>query len=183
MPPFEFGDPGAIPLVGDFDGDDIPGPATYDPSTGRFVARDRFSPGPPDRLFTFDRLPEDDIIVGDFDADGTDAVGVRRGDGLFWIDPFDDLHLDDGLLEFDLFFDETALDALDDPDALGLDDVFFGDWDDGVGAPGLFDTSSGAFLAGRSADTVDGLAGIADMEIFTDGFESGDVSVWSSGGE
>ena len=56
------------------------------------------------------------------------------------------------------------------------DSVFGGDWDgDGVDTPGLFRPSDATIYLRNSLTP-----GIADMEIFTDGFESGDTAAWGS---
>ena len=57
------------------------------------------------------------------------------------------------------------------------DEAMFGDWDgDGLETPGVFRPSTSTIFLRNLREP-----GIADMEIFTDGFESGDTSAWSTG--
>jgi hypothetical protein len=93
---FTFGEPGDIPLVGDWDGDGIDTPAVYDPDTGWLTVRDWTDevPGPlvyrrgagwlemtgaDDEFILPDvhRLPAGGIpVVADPDGDGRDAVSI-----------------------------------------------------------------------------------------------------------
>lgn len=89
--PFQFGAVrfvavdrlGSIPIVGDWDGDgdDTVGVAQFgDNLTGgiTFQLRNSNTAGPPDIVVTYGRTDLDYPIVGDWDGDGTDTVGVSR---------------------------------------------------------------------------------------------------------
>jgi hypothetical protein len=89
--PFVFGDVrfvavdqlGTIPVVGDWDGDgtDTVGVMHYDGNLDgpmRWELRNSSSAGPPDLAFTYSR-GRDVPVVGDWDGDGDDTVGVFRG--------------------------------------------------------------------------------------------------------
>ena len=79
---FSFGTPGAVPLMGDWNGDGIDTVGTYDPNTSIVSLRHTNSAGPVDVTFTLG-LPGDAVIAGDFDGDGTDTVSVvRPSDGF-----------------------------------------------------------------------------------------------------
>jgi hypothetical protein len=71
---FSFGTPGAVPLMGDWDGDGIDTVGTYDPPTTTVTLRNANDAGPADIAFTLGQ-PGDAAIAGDFDGDGVDTIG------------------------------------------------------------------------------------------------------------
>ena len=79
---FFFGNPGDIPIAGDFNGDGCDTVSIYRPSDGRFyiineLGADGEGLGAADTNFRFGNFG-DSPLVGDWDADGTDGVGVVR---------------------------------------------------------------------------------------------------------
>ncbi len=77
-----FGDPGDVPLAGDFDGDGCDTVSLYRPSEARVYVIDRLGDGAgglgaADYSFVFGD-PGDQPVVGDFDGDGIDTVGLHR---------------------------------------------------------------------------------------------------------
>ena len=161
---FFFGDPKDIPLIGDWDGDGDDTVSLYRPSEGKvfitnMLGSDDQGLGKADIEFLFGD-PGDDPFGADFDGDGKDSIGVRRGDVFWWRNSLDAGPFDNDGLEFGDLDDEPM----------------FGDWDgDGVDTPGVYrPATSTIFLRNIQSP------GIADMEIFTDGFESGDTSAWST---
>ncbi len=159
---FFFGNPDDVPLIGDWDGDGDDTIGLYRPSNNRvFIFNQLGSNGEriqPDFSFTFGN-PGDSIFAGDFDGDGDDTIGLRRGRRFFWRNSLSSGPFDNSGLRFGDFDDEPL----------------FGDWDgDGVETPGLFRPETSTLFLRNLREP-----GIADMEIFADGLESGDVSAWS----
>lgn len=74
---YDFGNPGDVTFVGDFDGDGIDTIGLYRQSTGFVYFRNTLTSGPADEEFFFGD-PGDEILVGDWDGDGDDTVGVFR---------------------------------------------------------------------------------------------------------
>ncbi len=79
---FFFGNPGDVPVSGDFDGDGCDTVSIYRPSTGRFFVINTLGSsgsglGPADFDFLFGNLG-DEPIIGDWDGDGVDTVGLFR---------------------------------------------------------------------------------------------------------
>ncbi len=79
---FFFGNPGDVPIAGDFDGDGCDTVSLYRPSRGRFFIVNELGSsstglGPADFDFLYGNLG-DDPIVGDWDGDGDDTVGLFR---------------------------------------------------------------------------------------------------------
>jgi hypothetical protein len=74
---FYFGDPGDVPLAGDWNCDGDRTPAAFRPSEGFVYLRNQLSHGPAEMSF-FLGDPGDIPLVGDFDGDGCDTVGVYR---------------------------------------------------------------------------------------------------------
>jgi hypothetical protein len=73
---FGYGQPGDVPLVGDWDGDGIVGIGVRRGTT--FILRNSPSPGAPDYIFDWGR-PTDVAFTGDWNGNGTTGVGLRRG--------------------------------------------------------------------------------------------------------
>ena len=86
---FFFGDPGDIPLAGDMNGDGCDTISVYRPSEQRFYVINELGEndgglGAADYSFGFGN-PGDQPVVGDWDGDGVDEVGLHReSTGLFY---------------------------------------------------------------------------------------------------
>jgi lipoprotein-anchoring transpeptidase ErfK/SrfK len=74
---FQFGAPGDVPFVGDFDGDGIDTIGLHRPSTGRVFIKNSLSAGAADLEFVFGN-PGDKLIAGDWNGNGRDTVAVYR---------------------------------------------------------------------------------------------------------
>ncbi|MFO7701090.1 MAG: hypothetical protein R6W79_10855, partial [Acidimicrobiia bacterium] len=79
---FFFGNPGDIPLAGDFNGDGCDTVSIYRPSEARIFVIDRLGSndgglGSAERSYYFGDVG-DRPFVGDFDGDGIDTVGLHR---------------------------------------------------------------------------------------------------------
>ena len=74
---FSFGNAGAQPLMGDWDGDGVDTVGVYDPATATVSLRNANSAGDADVVFTIGQIG-DVAIAGDFDGDGRDTVAVYR---------------------------------------------------------------------------------------------------------
>ncbi|GHJ43599.1 hypothetical protein Cs7R123_09410 [Catellatospora sp. TT07R-123] len=77
-PVIAYGNSPMIPIAGDWDGDGIDTPSSYDPSTGRFYISNTPQTGAAQYQFVYGNaysVP----VVGDWDGDGKDNVGVRMG--------------------------------------------------------------------------------------------------------
>ena len=161
---FFFGDPEDVPLVGDWDGDGDDTVSLYRPSEGKVFITNQLGSnnqrlGQAEIEFLFGDPFADDPFGADFDGDGFDTVGTRRGDTFFWRNS-----LSGGSFDGSLRFGDLG------------DEPMFGDWDgDGLETPGVYRPSNGTIFLRNLQEP-----GIADMEIFT-GFESGDTSAWSTG--
>ncbi len=86
---FFFGNPSDVPLAGDFDGDGCDTLSLYRPSEQRFYIVDELGQdggglGPADYWFVFGN-PGDTPVVGDWDGDGIDEIGLyRESTGFFY---------------------------------------------------------------------------------------------------
>ena len=160
---FFYGNPGDVPLVGDWDCDGIDTPGMYRRSDGYVYLRNSNSPGVADRKY-FLGDPQDVPIAGDFDGDGCDTVSVyRASEGKVYI--VNRLG-DDGA---GLGAAEIAYDFGNPGDV-----PFAGDFDgDGVDTVGLHRSSTG-FVYLRNSHT----PGLADVQFFygdpADRFVAGD---------
>ncbi|NNF08826.1 MAG: DUF4038 domain-containing protein [Acidimicrobiia bacterium] len=91
---FWFGVPGDVPLLGDWDGNGIATPGMYRPSSG-FVYLTNSIPADgsvavADAGLTFYYgAPGDQVLVGDWDGDGKDSLGVYRNGRVFLRDTND----------------------------------------------------------------------------------------------
>jgi len=79
---FFFGNPGDVPVAGDFDGDGCDTVSIYRPAEQRFYIINQLGTndgglGAADYSFIFGN-PGDQPFVGDFDGDGRDTVGLHR---------------------------------------------------------------------------------------------------------
>jgi len=86
---FFFGNPGDIPLAGDFDGDGCDTVSIYRPSEARFyiineLGDDEGGLGAAEYSFLFGDMG-DKPVVGDWDGDGIDEIGLHReSTGFFY---------------------------------------------------------------------------------------------------
>jgi Tol biopolymer transport system component len=79
---FFYGDPGDVPIAGDFDGDGCDTVSIYRPSEARFyvineLGEDEGGLGAAEYSFLFGDIG-DTPVVGDWDGDGIDEVGLHR---------------------------------------------------------------------------------------------------------
>ncbi len=82
---FTYGNPGDVPIIGDWDGDGDQTPGMYRQSDGFFYARNSNSTGIAD-FECFAGNPDDVAIAGDWDGDGDDTLGIfRRSAGMFYL--------------------------------------------------------------------------------------------------
>lgn len=77
IPPFVFGQPGDIPIVGDWDGDGVDTVGVYRPAVATFYLRNSNTSGPADIIAPFGSTG-DMPLAGDWDANGVDTIGVYR---------------------------------------------------------------------------------------------------------
>ncbi len=134
---FFFGDPSDVPLAGDWNGDGCDTLSIYRPDEQRFyiineLGQDEGGLGAADFAFVFGD-PGDKPVVGDWDGDGVDEVGLHReSTGFFyWRNT-----LNTGIAHGSIFFG--------DPD----DRFVAGDWGriDGRDTPAVFRPSSSIFF-------------------------------------
>ncbi len=82
---FTYGNPGDVPVVGDWDGDGDQTAGMYRQSDGFFYARNSNTTGIAD-VECFAGDPDDVAIAGDGDGDGDDTLGIfRRSEGRFYL--------------------------------------------------------------------------------------------------
>lgn len=74
---FVFGDPGDVPIAGDWNGDGMDTVGVFRPSTGERFLRNTNSPGVADTKIIFGD-PGDAQFAGDWDGNGTDTPGAFR---------------------------------------------------------------------------------------------------------
>ena len=147
---FYFGNPDDVPLAGDFDGDGCDTLSLYRPSEQRFYIINRLGEnegglGKADYYFTFGN-PGDKPVVGDWDGDGIDEVGLHReSTGFFY---YRDT-LDTGIASDEFYFGDPG------------DRFVAGDWGivDGVETPGCYRPADTTFFF-RHTNT----PGVADSQ-------------------
>jgi len=133
---FFFGNPGDVPIAGDFNGDGCDTLSIYRPSNQRFyvineLGRDGGGLGAADYSFLFGN-PGDSPVVGDWDGDGVDEIGLyRESSGFFYYRN----SLSTGIADGEFFFGDPG------------DRFVAGDWGvvDGRETPGLFRPSNQTF--------------------------------------
>jgi hypothetical protein len=122
---FWYGTTGDTPLLGDWDGDGWDTPGMYRSSTGLAYLTNELPPdagvGLADPLFTFYfGAPGDQILVGDWNSDGTDTLGIRRDTRVYLTNVNATSRS-----EWDFWFGIHADVAVaGDPDGNGFDNVF-----------------------------------------------------------
>lgn len=133
---FFFGNPGDVPIAGDFNGDGCDTLSIYRPSEARFYIINRLGKndgglGAADYSFLFGN-PGDNPVVGDWDDDGIDEIGLHReSTGLFY---YRDT-LTTGIADGEIFFGDPG------------DRFVAGDWGvvDGIDTPAMFRPSNTMF--------------------------------------
>jgi hypothetical protein len=159
---FFYGNPGDLPILGDWDGDGTATPGLYRQSDGFFYSRNSNTTGIADaECFAGD--PSDVPIAGDWDGDGDDNLGIYRpSEQKFYLYTTTCTGSPMGAAQIAFLFGNPG----DNPVA--------GDWDgDGIDEVGLHRESTGFFYWRNTLNT-----GVADGEIFFgdpgDRFVSGD---------
>jgi hypothetical protein len=133
---FFFGNPSDIPLAGDFNGDGCDTLSIYRPSEARFYVMNKLGQnegglGPADYSFLFGDLG-DKPVVGDWDNDGIDEIGLHRETtGFFYYRST----LTTGVADGQFFFGDPG------------DRFVAGDWGivDGTDTPAVFRPSNTTF--------------------------------------
>ncbi len=133
---FYFGDPGDIPIFGDWNGDSEKTPGVYRQSDGRIYLRNSNTQGIADSFFFFGN-PDDVPIAGDWDGDGVDTISVfRPATNQFFI--INELGANGGGLgaaDYSFTFGDEG------------DIPLSGDWDgDGVDGIAMYRPSTGEFF-------------------------------------
>jgi hypothetical protein len=140
---FHYGNPSDIPLAGDWDGDCFDTLAIYRPSEGRVYLSNQLGTRAADQSYVFGN-PGDVPFAGDFDGDGADEIGLRRSNGLVYLN-FDH----DGLADQQFVY------------GVGGDQVLAGDWDgDGDDTAGIFRPGTCTFFLTDTNGT-----GVADRTV------------------
>jgi hypothetical protein len=140
---FYFGNPGDIPIAGDFDGDGCDTVSIYRPSEARFYIINELGSadeglGAADYSYLFGN-PGDVPFVGDWNGDGTDTPGLRRSSNGF-------VYVRDtntqGNADISFFYGNPG------------DFVFAGDWNsDGGDSIGLYRPSNGTVYLRNALST------------------------------
>jgi hypothetical protein len=155
---FFFGNPGDVPLAGDFNGDGCDTISIYRPSEARFyiineLGQDGGGLGAADYSFLFGDAG-DKPVVGDWDGDGVDEIGLHReSTGFFYYRNT----LSTGIADGEFYFGDPG------------DRFIAGDWGivDGVDTPGLFRPSDRTFYFRHTLTQ-----GNADLELMLPGAQS-----------
>lgn len=176
---FIYGNPGDLPMMGDWDCDGTDTPGLYRPSDGYVYLRNSNTQGIADVTFYFGD-PGDVPLAGDFDGDGCDTVSVYRPAEarIFIIDRLGSGDRGLGAADHSFVFGDQG------------DVPFVGDFDgDGVDTIGLHRPASGTvFLTNRhgvgEAEIAFGFGDPDDRIIAGDWFGSGfdTVGAWRSDG-
>ncbi len=163
VPPFFFGDPGDVPVMGDWDcdGDDTPGLFRQSDAFAYLSNANRSQIA--DIRFFFGN-PSDVPLAGDWNGDGCDTLSIYRPDEqrFYVINKLGENEGGLGAADFSFVFGDPG------------DKPVVGDWDgDGVDEVGLHRESTGFFYWRNTLNT-----GIAHGEIFfgdpNDRFVAGD---------
>ncbi len=148
---FYYGNPGDVPLVGDWDCDEIETPGLYRQSDGFVYLRNSNTQGNADLEFYFGD-PGDVPLAGDFNGDGCDTVSLyRRSEGrVYVINRLGDGSGGLGAAEYAYYFGNPG------------DKAFVGDFGgNGTDTIGLHRESTGLVYF-RNSNT----QGIADFEFY-----------------
>jgi hypothetical protein len=144
---FYFGDPGDLPLSGDFNADGCDTVSIYRPSRQEFHVINTLGSsdgglGSAEYTFSFGN-PGDKPFVGDFDGDGVDTVGLHReSTGLVYFRNSNST----GIAESEFIYGDPG------------DKLVAGDWDgNGTDTVGVYRPSSGDFFVKLSNEQ-----GVAD---------------------
>ena len=148
---FYFGNPGDVPMVGDWNCDGVATPGLYRRADGYVYLRNSNTQGTADIRFFFGN-PGDEPLAGDFDGDGCDTVSVYRpAEGRVFV--MNELGAGDaglGAADASYYFGNPG------------DEPFVGDFDgDGIDTVGLHRASTG-FVYFRDSHT----QGVADASFF-----------------
>ena len=175
---YNFGQPGDIPVVGDWNGDgkdDIGVFRALPDGAGEFIL-DTNEDGvldAGDTTFIFG-LAGDRVVIGDWNGDGRDKVGVFRsnanGVGVFSLDTNGDHQFDAGDAVFTF--------------GLATDKIVIGDWNgDGIDKVGVY-RDNGAGVGLFSLDTTGDHQFDANSSVFTFGLASDTVVIgdWNGDG-
>ena len=147
---FFFGNPSDIPLAGDFNGDGCDTLSIYRPENQTFYIMNELGEnegglGAAEYSFVFGN-PGDNPVVGDWDGDGIDEIGLHRETtGFFY---YRDT-LTTGVADGEMFFGDPG------------DRFIAGDWGivDGKETPGVFRPSNSTFYFRHTLDQ-----GVADHQ-------------------
>ncbi len=122
---FHYGVPGDIPLLGDWNGDGLDTPGMYRPANGSAYLTNQLPPnggvGVADPSLTFSfGVRGDQVFVGDWDGDGVDTLGIRRGGKVYLTNSNST-----GVAQMEFWFGAPRDVAFGgDPDGDGRDSVF-----------------------------------------------------------
>ena len=148
---FFFGDPGDVPLIGDWNGDGRDTVSVYRPSNAtvymmNVLGADGGGLGAADRSFVFGN-PGDQPFIGDFDGDGIDTVGLyRRSTGFVY---FRNSHTT-GIADLSFFYGDPG------------DQILAGDWDgDGIDTVAVYRPSNDRLYV-----NLDNASGAADWDAY-----------------
>ena len=160
---FYFGDPGDVPILGDWNGNSEQTPGVYRQSDGRIYLRNSNTQGIADLFFFFGN-PDDVPIAGDWDGDGVDTISVYRPatNEFFIINELGENGGGLGSADFSFTFGDDG------------DIPIAGDWDgDGVDGIGVYRPTTGEFfwrnaLSSGPADGSEFFGNIGDSPIAGD---------------
>ena len=148
---FYYGDPGDVPILGDWNCDGIDTPGLYRQSDGYVYLRNSNTQGIADIRFYFGN-PSDIPLAGDFNGDGCDTLSIYRPENqtFYIMNKLGDNESGLGAAEYSFIFGNPG------------DKPVVGDWDgDGVDEIGLHRESTGFFYYRNTLTT-----GVADGEMF-----------------
>ena len=83
---FTYGNPGDVPLFGDWDGDGFDTPGMYRPTNGFAYLTDTLPPDGGVAIAEFDffyGIPGDQVFVGDWDGINGDSLGISRNGKIY----------------------------------------------------------------------------------------------------
>jgi hypothetical protein len=83
---FTYGNPGDVPLFGDWDGDGFDTPGMYRPTNGFAYLTDTLPPDGGVAIAEFDffyGIPGDQVFVGDWDGINGDSLGISRNGRIY----------------------------------------------------------------------------------------------------